>query len=175
MSRARERAHLVRVDDDKMVSSEVGIMHPSAVTAGFVLLILLFLVLLGGMIWACVVFADEKPYYPSNATTDIQGNYIVYFDRAAEPYCGKPARVLTGVTTVDTCTANCSNDTDCRFFTYDQTNGRCYLYDGGILPEQFVSAAVPGPTQLDTDVYVKSGSIVAQLRGVLQDGNQTLL
>lgn len=173
--RARDRAHLIRLDDDALVSSEVGIMHPATVKLGYFLLLFLFFALLGVLVWAAVVFADEKPYYAPNAVTEVVGDYTLYYDRAAEPFSGAPARVMTGVTEAGTCTASCDADADCRFFTYDQPNGRCYVYSGGVLSPPLATAAVPGPTELDATVYVKTGdSHVAQLRGTLRNGNQTL-
>lgn len=173
--RARDRAHLIRTDDDELVSSEVGILHPATVKAGFVVMLLIFAGLLGVMIWAAVVLSDERPYYAPNANTALVNGYTIYYDRAAEPFSGPPARVLTGVVTESTCVADCNADANCRFFTMDFSNARCYVYDKSVLPAQYASAAVPGPTQLNADVYVKVGSMVSQLRGVLRDGNQTLL
>lgn len=170
----RDHAHAVRTDDDELVSSEVGIMHPASVKFGFAVMVLVFAAALGVMIWAAVVLADEKPYYAPNATTEPLTGYVVYYDRAAEPYCGQPARVLTGVDTSGTCVSNCDADANCRFFTFDQTHARCYMYEGGVLPGQLAAAAVPGPTTQNSYVYVKDGSLSTQLRGVLRNGNQTL-
>lgn len=172
--RARDRAHLIRTDDDALVSSEVGIAHPATVQAGYVVLILVFAGLLGVMLWAAVTLGDERPYYTSNANTAAIDGYTVYYDRAAEPYSGTPERVLTGVVNDSTCVADCNADANCRFFTYDQTHARCYVYSASVLPGQFAASAVPGPTQLNADVYVKTGNAVTQLRGALRNGNSTI-
>lgn len=174
MTRARDRAHLIRTEDDSLVSSEVGIMHPASMKLGFVLMLLLFAGLLGVMIWASVVLADERPYFAPDANTELVDGYVIYYDRAAEPYCGTPARVLTGVVSSGTCTTECNSDDQCKFFTFDQLNNRCYLYNNGVLPGQYALSAVPGPTQMNADVFVKAGSLASQLRGVLRDGSQTI-
>ncbi len=165
---------LIRTDDDGLVPEEVGIAHPTSVKVGLAFALVFFLAALGVMIWACVVMADNRPYYASNAATRTVDGYTIYLARAAEPYAGRPDSVHTSVTSESPCIAACNEDANCRFFTYDQTNSKCYMYSESTLPAQFAASAVPGPTQLDADVYVKTGSMVTQLRGVLKDGNQTL-
>ena len=75
--RARDRAHLIRTDDDELVSSEVGILHPAAVKAGFVVMILIFAAMLGLMIWASVVLSSEHPYYAPNSNTALVNGYTI--------------------------------------------------------------------------------------------------
>lgn len=169
------RSHLVRVSEDELVPSEVGVMHPVTVNVSQAVLIVLFLGGLGVLIWGAVTLGDQAPYNAPDASTDVKGHYTVYYNRAAEPYSGTPTRTLTEVDTADVCTASCDAEAACRFFTYDQTHRRCYFYHQGVLPGQLVTAAVPGPTQFDANVYVKTAQgLVDQLRGVLRDGNQTL-
>jgi hypothetical protein len=171
----RRDIHLIRVDDDMVVSSEVGIVHPVAVKVGIALLVIIAAALFGLMIWQSVVYADERPYYAPSAKTATVGNYKVYYNRAAEPFNGQPSSILTSVASVDTCTAACTAQSDCVFFTHDVTNSKCYLYVGGVLPSQYTKAGVPGPTSLDADVYVKLGAMASELRGILKNGDDTIM
>lgn len=172
---AADHAHLIRTNKEELTTSEIGIMHPSAVKVGFAVMIILFLGVLGVLIWAAITFADEKPYTVSNASTEDTTGYVIYNNRAAEPYAGTPVKVMDAVTSSDTCTAACTADTLCKFFTLDQTNSKCYLYHSGPFSGQLSTAAPPGPTQFNASVYVKKGSIVCELRGALRDGNQTIV
>lgn len=171
---AREHAHLIRTGEQELTTSEIGIMSPATTKLGIAVMVILFVAVMGLLIWAIVAFADEKPYTVNNANTQDKPLYVVYQNRAAEPYAGMPQSVLTEVTDVDRCTANCDKDTNCRFFTYDKTNSLCYMYHNSVFPSQFANAAVPGPTQFDASVHVKRGNPVIELRGALRDGNQTI-
>lgn len=171
---AREHAHLIRTNEDELTTSEIGIMHPTTTKVGYAIMILLFVAVFGVMIWAIVVFVDEKPYTVSNGSTETKEAYVIYQNMAAEPFAGRPNSVLTNVTSADTCVASCDKDTACKFFTFDQTNSKCYMYHNSVFPGQFVNSAVAGPTEFDASVYIKKGSSVIPLRGALRDGNQTI-
>jgi hypothetical protein len=139
-------------------------------SAGWFLLLVVWAATMGILIWLIVEFQRDRKYFCESAALFDSNDYIKFQQRAAEPYAGRPARVVSNVNSADTCQADCTNDPECRFFTHDISHSKCYMYHEGILPEQNLAAAVPGPTDLMADVYVKKFERVVELRGVLKDG-----
>lgn len=171
----RQHVHVVHTDPEGMVPEEAGFVHPSHVRFGWAFLFILWAAAIGLIIWGAVVMSYEAPYYAPNAITTEAGDYVIYQNRAAEPFNGKPFSVVTNATTADVCIAHCTTtDTQCRFFTYDQTNNQCNVYHAGILPGQHAYAATPGPTSILADVYVKRNELVSQLRGVLRGSDSNM-
>jgi hypothetical protein len=166
------KAHqvLVEIGPEEYVPFAEGVAKPSHIVLLWLLFAFIWLAAVGLLIWFAVVISQESPFYCPDATTKTSGNYVVYQKRAAEPYCGTPASVSLNVTEADTCQTICTNDSNCLFFTYDQSHNKCYFYETGVLPLQNITAAVPGPTSLFSDVYVKNNGRVVQLRGALVDG-----
>jgi len=161
---------LVKTGSGEMVPFEAGIVKSAHVNFAWVILFLVWAATLGVFIWLIIEFERDRKYFCDNASLFEDAGYIKFQGTAAEPYSGRPARVLTGVTALAACQTDCNNDSECRFFTHDLTHGKCYMYREGILPEQNAMAALPGPTNFESDVYVKKFERAVELRGVLRDG-----
>lgn len=169
MTRRLSKEHtLVRTGPRSVLPLATGIVDGPTLKVWFAFMVLLALGAVGIMIWMAVIFHHDQAYYCSAAVPEDVGDYWKYPARAAEPYAGPVTSVTTGVTSVDTCWNQCTDDTDCKFFTHDKGNQKCYFYNTSILPDQNAGAAPPGPTNLTTDVYVAKGQRVTQIAGQLK-------
>lgn len=138
------------------------------VVLGWSLMGLVWIATLGLLIWLVVEFQNDQSYYCSAATpVDASLEFVRFPNRAAEPYSGPVDQLITDVVNVNSCELECKTNAACLFFTHDQTHSNCYLYHQSVLPAQNQKAAVPGPSDFKSDVYVKRGQKVVQIRGIL--------
>lgn len=154
----------------ELVPYDVGVVKRSHIIVGWILIFLVWAGAAGVLAWLIVEYSKERPFFCNNATTEETNNYVKYQNTAAEPYAGKPQEVVDNATTASVCQTTCNADSDCVFFTHNRGLNKCYLYRQGVLPDPNDTAAVPGPTDLKADVYVKASSRVVELRGILKDG-----
>lgn len=163
---------LIATGPGELVPYNVGVVPHQAVVTSMVVLALLWAAGMGLLIWLLIELERERPYYCGGAQTDSTSTsgYVVYQNRAAEPYCNKPSSVVTNAASAATCVSQCNSDSDCKFFTHNKDKSECYLYQSSLFPDPNQNAAVPGPTTLNADVYVKTGTRVVEMIGTLKDG-----
>jgi hypothetical protein len=155
---------LINNGDDKLTPYEHLKENKWHHTLGYVLIILALAGVVGVLVWLILLFEDEKQYHCEQAKQIIDSDFTIYKNRAAEPYNGEIKEIKTG-SSVETCKTSCDT-IDCKFFTYHNDLESCYLYESGIIPYQHSDVALIGPTNINADVYVKSGEKVSELVGV---------
>ena len=161
---------LVRMGPHDLAPYEAGVPKHWHINLAWMVLIVIWAGIVGLFVWLIIEFEKDRKFFCESADLFKDNGYIKFQGRAAEPYTGRPTRVLTDVTSLTTCQSDCTSDSACRFFTHDLTHSKCYIYREGLLPEQNAEAAVPGPTNLNADVYVKDFERAVELRGVLKTG-----
>lgn len=162
---------LIETGPGEVIPYETGVITRWHFSAAWFALILVWAATVGALVWLIIEFARERPYFCENATLteEDDGAYIMFQGLAAEPYSGRPDKVLSKVKSVTECFDECTNS-ECGFFTHNVDQKQCYLYNQGVLPDQNLKAATPGPSSLDTNVYVKKYGRAVELRGILKSG-----
>jgi len=159
---------LVRTSEDEVVPYDNGVSKHGHVALAWIALFVVWAVLIGLFTAFIVIFTREAKYFNPDATTISSGDYVGFLNTACEPYTGPPVHVLSSVATVQPCMEYCTTtNSECKFFTHDITNGKCYFYTQNSLP---IGTGVPliGPTQLEANVFVKKTYTALELQGVFR-------